>query len=809
VSRNVFSRSSYSSSPNPRPPGVRSTSRWGVRASCSACLLVALGVPLPAQEMRQVYQRAEKFLPAVASKLVLNLAVEPNWVDGTDRFVYRRQLPDEGRQFLLVDPEQNTTRPAFDHARLAAALPAKSGKAYSPTTLPFERVILSEKRGIIEFTVAGKPWTCTLADYGCAPEPERDPGELVSPDGRLFAFVRDHNLYLRSSVDGRERALTTDGTEENSYGTSFTGNDVISVRRLDRKPRLQAAWSPDSARLYTYRMDQRGVEMQYLFQSVPDSGFAVAEARRPIIHSWRYPMAGDRSVPLMELMVFEVGSGKRTDLRIPRLPQLRPVMQSPSSGLFAGRSAFWHPDSSTVFAVEITRDQKTIRLWSADAATGDARLLIEEHSDTWIESPVPPTLLPARKQLLWWSQRDGWGHLYLHSLETGETVRQVTSGAWVVRSVLHADESSVFVAGGGRETGRDPYLRHVYRIALDTGAATLLTPEDADHDTAAADPFAFERFSPSGRYFVDVHARVDRPSVSVLRDRDGRQVRGLERADTAAYDRLGYRPPKPFTVKAADGRTDLYGVLMYPTDFDPSKKYPVIDAIYPGPQVIKTPKRFQAGAVEQAIAELGFIVYQIDGLGTPLRSRSFHETAYADMGNGGDLRSHVEGLKQLVREHPYLDLERVGIFGHSGGGFASARAILLFPDFYKVAVSSAGNHDQLGYLYSWGEKYQGPVSGTRYDPQENARLAANLKGKLLLAYGDMDDNVSPALTIQLIDALTKANRDYDLIVMPNKNHAFASDPYFNRRRWDYFVRHLLRVEPPVGYELKAVTPPSP
>ncbi len=676
-------------------------------ALSTAILLLAITAAAPAQEMRRVYERAEKFLPANASKHVLNLSVEPSWVDGSDRFVYRRQLPGEGKLFLLVNPEQNTSVPAFDHARLAAALPPAEGKSYTATTLPFERVTLAEKQGTIEFSIAGKPWSCTLADYRCSQAPERDPGELVSPDGKSIALVRDHNLYVRSAADGRERPLTTDGTEECSYGTSFTGNDVVSVRRLNRKPRLQAAWSPDSARLYTYRMDQRGVGMQHLFQSVPDAGFAVAQPRRPIIHSWRYPMAGDQSAPLMELMVFDVAAGKRTNIRIPRLPQLRPVMQSPASGLFASRSAFWHPDSSTVFAVEVTRDQKTMRLWSASAATGDPKMLIEEKSDTWIESPVPPTLLPSRQQFLWWSQRDGWGHLYLHSLETGELIRQVTTGAWVVRGVLHADEKYVFVAGGGREPGREPYLRHVYRIELDTGQTTLLTPEEADHETAAADPFAFERFSPSGKYFVDVHSRVDRPPVSLLRDRDGSLVRELENADASEYYKLGYRAPKTFTVTASDGETDIYGVLMYPTDFDPSKKYPVIDAIYPGPQVIKAPKRFQAGAVEQAIAELGFIVYQIDGLGTPLRSKAFHDVAYADMGNGGDLKSHVEGLRQLAKEHPYLDLERVGIFGHSGGGFASARAILLFPDFYKVAVSSAGNHDQLGYLYGWGEKYHG------------------------------------------------------------------------------------------------------
>jgi dipeptidyl-peptidase-4 len=293
----------------------------------------------------------------------------------------------------------------------------------------------------------------------------------------------------------------------------------------------------------------------------------------------------------------------------------------------------------------------------------------------------------------------------------------------------------------------------------------------------------------------------------VLRDRDGKVVKEIERADVSAYDALKAPAPKSFVVKARDGKTDIYGTLHFPSTFDPKKKYPILDSDYPGPQTIKAPKRYQAGSIEQATAELGFIVFQVDGLGQPWRSKEYHDYAYANMGDTGGLEDHIAALKQLAKEYPYLDLDRVGIFGHSGGGFASARAMLLYPDFYKVAVSSAGNHDQLGYLWSWGEKYQGPVSGRNYDNQDTTLIAKNLKGKLLLAYGDMDDNVNPTLSIRLIDALIKANRDFDVLVMPNRNHSFATDPYFNRRRWDYFVKNLLGAEPPKGFELKAVIPP--
>jgi len=543
--------------------------------------------------MKGVYERAEQFLPAQASKLVRNLTIEPVWIDGTDRFIYQRQLPNQGKEFVLVDPERNTTQPAFDHARLAAALATpQGGKAYTATTLPFERVTLSEKNGALEFTLGGKPWRCALADYKCGPGVEKDPGELPSPDGKWMAFVRDHNLWVRSVSDGRERALTTDGEEAYSYGTAFTGIDLISVRRFNRKIQAQAAWSPDSTRLFTYRMDLRNVGKQHLLQSIPDAGDKVGEPRRPIIHSWSYAMPGDGAVPMMDLMVIDVVTGRRIDLRTPRLPQIGPVMQFPPAGLFASRNAFWHPDGTMVYVVEITRDQKTKRLWAANPSTGEPRLLIEEHSKTWVESPVPPRILAARRQILWWSDRSGWGHMYLHDLESGKLARQVTSGNWLVREILVSDDKHVYIAGGGREADREPYFRHIYRVDLDTEAVTLLTPEEADHEAAAADQFAFERFSPSGRYFIDAHSRVDQPSVSALRDCDGKIIRELERADISEYLKIGYRPPKRFSVKASDGKTDIYGVLMYPTNFDPARKYPVIDAIYGGPQSIKAPKRF-------------------------------------------------------------------------------------------------------------------------------------------------------------------------------------------------------------------------
>jgi dipeptidyl aminopeptidase/acylaminoacyl peptidase len=386
-----------------------------------------------------------------------------------------------------------------------------------------------------------------------------------------------------------------------------------------------------------------------------------------------------------------------------------------------------------------------------------------------------------------------------------------------VRDVVRVDQEArtLYFTAGGREPGRDPYYRHLYRVQLDGAGLELLTPEDAEHAVS---------LSPSGAYLVDSYSRLDQPPVTVLRAADGRLVLELETADVSGLLARGWRYPERFHVKARDGVTDLYGSIIRPTSYEPTKRYPVLDAIYPGPQTIRTPKAFPEPTAgfwqDQALAELGFIVVTIDGLGTPWRSRAFHDVAAgASFGEAGGLIDHVVGLKQLGARDPSLDLDRVGIYGHSGGGYASARALLTFPDFYKVAVSSAGNHDQRSYTADWGERYIGLPDGDNYQRAANARLAGNLKGKLLLVYGDMDDNVHAAMTLQLVDALIAANRDFDLLVLPNHNHLFFDlrkgldryreersvrgiSRYFVRRRWDYFVRHLLGKEPPAGYAIR-------
>ncbi|PYO08747.1 MAG: S9 family peptidase, partial [Gemmatimonadetes bacterium] len=413
--------------------------------------------------------------------------------------------------------------------------------------------------------------------------------------------------------------------------------------------------------------------------------------------------------------------------------------------------------------------------------------------------------LPATNEVIWFSERDDWGQLYLYDLTTGQLKSKITSGEGNVAQLRRVDETSrtIWFVGNGKERGRDPYFRQFYKIRIDGTGLTLLTPEDADHEIALA---------PSGQYFVDTYSKPDTPPVTVLRDLDGKTIVTLETADVSRLRATGWKPPMSITVKARDGKTDLYGLLYLPTNLDRGKKYPIVNHIYPGPQTGSVGGRgfSPARGDAQALAELGFVVVEIDGMGTPWRSKSFHDAYYGKMGDN-TLPDQVAGMKELAQHYPWIDINRAGIYGHSGGGFAAADAMFRYPDFFKVGISEAGNHDQREYEDDWGERYQGllartPDASDSYAPEANQLLAKNLKGKLLLAHGTMDDNVPPYNTLLVVNELIKANKDFDLILLPNRTHGFGNEAYMVRRRWDYFVKYLLGAEPPREYEIGRLRP---
>ncbi len=742
------------------------------------------------------YARAEKWMGYNTAPLVFHTSVRANWLTD-DRFWYRNTVPG-GTEFVLVDPARRTREVAFDHAAVAAALSKSAGGTYTATTLPFTQLQFSDDGKTVEFSAAERRWSCDRAGAGCttldnsARRPAGGMAQVLSPDGKRAAFVRDYNLWVRDVSSGAEIQLTTDGAKDLGYATNDAGwiqSDTPVV-----------VWSPDSKKIATFQHDSRAVGEMYYVNTV---------VGHPKLTVSKYPLPGDDKIFMIDRVVIDVDEKKVTRVKLPPDPHRSSLCDHVVCG-GSWADVQWSEDSNEVAFVSTSRDHKREDLRVANAATGEVRNILAERAETFFESGqgrVNWRYLPGSKEVLWFSRKDDYGHLYLHDAGTGFQKNRITAGNGNVTQVLRVDEKArtIHFIGVGKEPGRDPYFRHFYRINLDGSGVKLLTPENGDHTID---------LSPSGRYFVDAYSTPEVPPVIVLRDADGNVVMPLERADISRLEAAGWKPPIPFSVKARDGRTDLYGLMYRPTNFDPSKRYPIINHIYPGPQTGSVGGRsFVASRSDaQAIAELGFIVVEIDGMGTPWRSRTFHEAYYGNMGDN-TLPDQVAGMKELASRHPWIDLDRAGIYGHSGGGYATADAMFRYPDFFKVGVSQAGNHDNRVYEDDWAEKWQGllvrnPDGTTNYDDQANQTHAKNLKGKLLLAHGTMDTNVPPNNTLLVVNELIRANKDFDLIMFPNRGHGFGNEPYMVRRRWDYFVRHLLGAEPPANYEMRpAVVPP--
>lgn len=612
-----------------------------------------------------------------------------------------------------------------------------------------------------------------------APRPQIRPNEVSSPDGKRAVFIRDYNLWVRDVATHRETQLTRDGVEDFGYATNNAG--------WIRSDRPVVTWSPDSRKVATFQHDGRRVRDMYL----------VRTDLHPTLEQWKYPLVGDSVIFMIERVIIDVENPRVVRLQMPPDPHRSSVCDHVTcDGDFEDTQ--WSADGSQLAFVSSSRDHKVATLRIADAASGTVRTVLEERVATQYESGFDQNnwyVLFDRNEVIWYSERADWGHLYLYDLRSGRLKHQITKGAWPVWQVPHVDEKSrtIYFWTGGREPGRDPYFGHLYRIGMDGKNLRLLTPENANHAIT---------FAPDYSYFVDSYSTPTTPPVTVMRDRNGKELMVLERANITRLLASGWTPPIPFTVKARDGKTDLYGLMHRPSDFDSTKSYPIIDYIYPGPQggSVGTRSFVPSRGDQRALAELGFIVIALDGMGNPQRSKSFHDAWYGNMGDN-TIPDQVTAIRQLARRHNWIDTTRIGIYGHSGGGNASTGAILQYPDFFKVAVSQAGNHDNRLYEDDWGERYQGMLSGNNYDNQANQLLAKNLKGKLLLAHGTLDDNVPPYSTQLLVAELIKHNKDFDLLMMPNRRHGFGNEPYMMRRRWDYFVQHLLGAEPPRGFEI--------
>jgi dipeptidyl-peptidase-4 len=732
------------------------------------------------------YARAEKFMGYNTTPLVYGVPSRPVWLED-GRFWYHVTSP-SGSEFIVVDPAAGSRSPAFDQAKLAAAFGSAANATYDMHHLPFTEIELAGSE--VVFNLGSRRYTCTISGTRCyASEPTASRrnarNESLSPDKKRAAFIRDYNLWVRDVASGVETQLTKDGVKDFGYATDNAG--------WANSDRPIVAWSPDSRKIATYQQDQRGVGEMYLVST---------KVGHPELKAWKYPFPGDEVVTTIQRVIIDVLDPHSVRLKIPPDQHRSTLCDNVACRGGEWSDVQWSADGFRVAFVSTSRDHRREQLRMADAATGEVHEVLEETVPTFFESGngrVNWLFLPASNEILWFSERDNWGQLYLYDLN-GKLKNQVTSGEGNVTQLLRVDEQNrmLYFLGVGREKGRDPYFIHFYRIGFDGRKAELLTPEDANHDITLA---------PSGKFFVDTYSRPDVAPITVLRDADGKLISTLERSDISKLLATGWKPPIPITVKARDGVTDLYGLMFQPTVLDQSRKYPIVNHIYPGPQTGSVGSRnFSAARADcQALAELGFVVVEIDGMGTPWRSKKFHEAYYGDMGDN-TLPDQVAGMKQLAREHSWIDIDRAGIYGHSGGGYATADAMFRFPDFFKVGISEAGNHDNRVYEDDWGEKWQGllekKADGTdNYDGQANQNIARNLKGKLLLAHGTMDNNVPPTNTLLVVNELIKANKDFDLLLLPNRNHGFGNEPYMVRRRWDYFVRYLLGAEPPKEYEL--------
>ncbi len=735
-------------------------------------VLIILPFIVHAQGTIEDYQKADS-LRTRANKLVYNIAQQTTWIEESSRLWYRRNTRD-GKEFMLVDAEKKTKQPAFDHQRLSKALSDATGKSYTAGTLPFNDIAFKKEGKELEFLIDDYEWKCNLETYECKKGKYVDPasrrrrwnqrsrtreeGEpALSPDSTMEAFIKNFNVYIRAKKDGEEYQLSEDGTEGYYYDDNFQ-------------------WSPDSKKLTTNRVLPGFERLVHYVESSPK------DQVQPKHTTQTYPKTGD-VLTIRKPQLF------RADLK-----KQIPVDDALFSNPYYIRRVEWRKDSRAFTFDYNQRGHQVYRIIEVDARTGKIRVLVDEQSKTFFcyYSKYYRHDVEDGKEIIWMSERDGWNHLYLYNGKTGKVKQQITRGQWVVRRVLNVDDDKqqITFMASGRDKDLDPYLQHCYRINFNGSGLIKLTKNPANHYVA---------YSDNKDYFVDTFSRADMAPVTVLcRASDGQIIMELEKADISDLVQTGWKMPEVFSAKGRDGKTDIWGIICRPTNFDPSKQYRVIEYIYAGPHDSFVPKSFRPLHYFQALAEVGFIVVQIDGMGTSNRFKAFHDVCYQNIKDAG-FPDRILWHKAVVKKYPYYRIEEgVGIYGHSAGGQSSTGALLFHPAFYTVAVSSCGCHDNRMDKISWNEQWMGWPLGPHYAESSNVVHAHKLKGKLYLIVTELDTNVDPSSTLQVADALIKADKDFDYLIIPGLNHGIRGDVggYVERRRTDFFVKHLLGIDPP-------------
>lgn len=736
----------------------------------------------PAQVGAADYERAYSLksrYEAAATDIVLGAS----WIGNTNRILYRK-LSKGATEFFIADAETLAKRLAFDHARIAASLSKLTGKNYKPENLQLLMLRFDDALATFTASIDSIAVRCTVRDSECVKVETptrgraRTPGPVTSPDGKWQALINNYNLAIRSVDSQALTVLSTDGSEGNYY------------------QQQSIEWSPDSTKLVAYRVKPGYKREVHFIESSPED--QIQPKHSTII----YAKPGD-VLDLEQPVLFDIVNKRQFNVDNKLFPNAYSISD-----------AVWWKDSRGFTFEYNQRGHQVYRVIEVDARSGSARALISDEPTTFFSyRPANGGLADSGKkyrydvddgkEIIWMSERSGWAHLYLYDGKNGQVKNQITKGNWLVRGVQRVDQKTrqIWFNAGGMYPGKDPYFSYYYRINFDGSGLTKLTPDEANHNVS---------YSADGRFFIDLYSRLDlAPALELRRVADNSLLALLEHGDATELKKAGWQAPEVFTSLGRDGNTDIWGVIIRPTNFDPTKKYPVIENIYAGPQGSFVPKSFLTYSSMMAQAEIGFIVVQIDGMGTANRSKVFHDVAWKNLGDAG-FPDRILWHKAVAAKYPWYDSNRVGLYGGSAGGQNAMGGLLFHPDFYKAAVSYAGCHDNRMDKIWWNEQWMGWPIGPQYSASSNVDNAYRLQGNLLLIVGEMDTNVDPASTMQVVKQLIKHNKDFDLLVVPGANHGAARGDqyaaYGDHKRYDFFVRHLLDTNPPRWNQMKESSP---
>ncbi|WP_207496785.1 S9 family peptidase [Aridibaculum aurantiacum] len=774
------------------------------------------------------YQQAARFSTKRLEKMVFSTSVDPHWLKLSDRFWYEYETP-SGKRWYIVDPSKAQKRPMFDNAKLAAELTKIVKDPFDEQHLPIDSLRFIKDENWIQFEVKsteevekkdstakkGTPPvkerkvhyfeynlnTHQLVELSEFKKPKRNPRwASVSPDGQTIVFAKNYNLYwmdkanyekaLQNEDDSTivENQLTKNGIEYFGFGNIMNETNVDVEKNKKKRHPERILWSPDSKHFAVLKQDERNVKELWVINSVAEP--------RPTLETYKYHMPGEKEAPVDYLLLFDVATKTNKELPVKQFKDqslgLWPAPAKVSSRDDDLRPSIWLGNNNNFYFTRTSRDLKRIDICQVDINTGTVKPLIEERMNTYVETRRLG-VANGGNDLIHWSERDGWAHFYLYD-GNGKLKNQITSGSFHCENIVGIDDARrvLYFTANGREANEDPYYLHLYRVNFDGSGLRLLNAGEFEHSSSMND---------NNRFFVDNYSRVNTVPRSALYNAEGRKVMDLETADLSSLFAAGYKFPEIFKVKADDGVTDLYGVMYKPFDFDSTRTYPVVAYVYPGPQTEAVTKSFSRPSARiDRLAQVGLVVVTVGNRGGhPSRSKWYHNYGYGNLRDYG-LADKKAAIEQLADRYKYIDADRVGIHGHSGGGFMSTAAMLVYPDFFKVAVSGAGNHDNSIYNRWWSEKHHGVKEVVSdkgdttflYNIDKNQDLVKNLKGRLMLVHGDIDNNVHPANTIRVANALIKANKRFDMMLMPGQRHGFATmDEYFFWLLADYYSKWLI------------------